>query len=775
MTFRPSQHGWPFASMAAVDAHILGLGAAPAADFGLGGGLCWTALDRYLRGLAIPRDSPAPEPGDPLHAELVRRQVEANSGVWSQVRDWQASPDGSWRDRFPVRFSGGRDVASLTRGEWPRIRRRLDKGEPILLTLLLKADPYRRGRAARQVLATGWKLDDVRVVVSIYDPQRPGDDSVHLSFGLAGSLDPRLGPTTALKGFFHVPYDRVVPGAVRAETFGDRSVLGLNRKIRGQPSPAASRGRLDLVARNADGALIHFQRKHGESWEGANITDQQALGSFELHSDPTAIRTGGLHVFARSYVGDLLHFHLGRSWKVENRTDHKRAGPRFRLVGAPVPTAGPWGLISVLGADKDGGLVHYSGRPLVGWRAEQVAGEALDGDPVAAWAGAILHVVGRAKDGRLLHWQREEDRWVATNLSAVPGADAPVIAGRPALRVQDDAVYVAARTASGRIVVMRKEGEGAWLPAELGNEVVGDPSLTSGPAGTHLFARTEGGGLLHAWRDRDWIVEDVLASRPSLMGLPETTTLSCWGSEDELRLWVRGGGHLWALPWREDSDWTLERLADRAGVADRHRPGDDPVVVTDRAGLPHLFFTDGHGTVLHVEPGDWHEPGASAGTGAVGKKNGRKAAAGNSDAPEPGMAAELDAMDVMEPVAPGSDVQIPEEEARAPRPVPAPASTESGPGPAADLPYLDFEADPPRAPRAEAEAAPEQGEAAELAPEPEAAPEPEVPAGPEVPAEREVPAEPDLEPMDLNLLNTWPPAPKSMRKRQDKESERESS
>lgn len=837
MTFRPSIHGWPFGHIEGVDAHVLGLGAQPTAEPPLGGGLCWAALDRYLRGVRIPPGTRAPEAGDPLHSELIRRQVASFSGVWGRVREWQGRPDGSWRDGLPVRVPGGRNLASLTRAEWRSTRSRLNGGEPVLLMLLLPVDPYRRPRGARQVLATRWKLEDARIVVSVYDPERPGDDDVELSFGRAGPLDARLSDGSEVRGFMAIPYDRVAPAPLRAETFGDRSVLGLNRKVRGRVAAATGRRRIDLVARSAEGALLHFSRLHGNSWEGANVTDREEFGSYELYSDPVAVRSMGLHVFARNYVGDLLHFRLGRQWSVANRTDHKRAGARFRLVSDPVPVPGHRGRISVVGLDKDGGLVHYTGHPLLGWSAEQVAGDPLSGDPVAAWDGSTLHVAGTARDGRVLHWEWDGESWSAADLSTAPGVSAFTVAGRIALRVIDGALHIAGRSKEHKAVVYRKALDTTWSAIPLESRLAGDPVLTGGPAGPHLFAPLEGGGVLHAWSAGAWLEERLLDSRSSLPAVPRPSRLAGWGSAEELRLWGRADGDLWMLIWRPDSDWVLERLSDRSGVAERHRPGDDPTVVEDATGLPHLFFTDGRGTVLHLEPSNWEEPGIEAESGAAPAVRPEERSAPKSAPalvarpPQPEAPAARSVPPVPEPAQAAPEATKPEE---APSELPG------------DLPYLDFEADPAPRPPVRAEpslasaageadrSAPEEstggasegaeGSAKESAPAPiESEPLPPPPglpgldrrgedAGPgggepekedasnapaDAPADTPEDAPADaaagkdfrwgggspargsapIEPMDLDLLDSWPTAPPSLRKRDKKEqgSDRKSS
>lgn len=783
--FRPSLHGWPFGNAFTCDGPELGIGAPPPPELGLAGGLCWAALDRYLRGVSIPRDTPAPEPGDPLHAELIQRQVAAVSGLWPRVRAWQALPDGSWRDRVPVRIPlPGSDLASRTRSEWRTLRRRLGADEPVLLTLLLRSEGYRRSRAASQVLATGWSREGRRVTLSIYDPARPDNDDIELAFNLIGPLDARVSGMPPLRGFFPVPYDRERVPTLRTQSFDDRSVIGLNRKVRGRVSPAAGRNGIALVARNERGALLHFHRSKGRHWEGANVTETADFGAHELHSDPVAFqRAGALHAFARSYTGDLLHFRYGRSWSLANRTEHKRAGPRFRLTGRPIPVPRPWLQLSVLGRDPNGGLVHYEAAPFRGWRAEQVPGDPVADDPVAECQGDAVHVAAVAEDGRLLHWCLE-DEWAMTHPDMGPGPSVR-LAGPPALVLRDGKVHVFGRDRDDSLAILTLHEDGVWQRTLLGEALTGAPAATTGPAGLHVFAPTEG-GVLHAWQQPggiEWEWEDLVASRTTLPGSPSGPgDVVCWGSDDRLRVFVRRGAGLRVFTWTPDADWVADPVITHGG--------EPPVLLRDHAGRPHLITTDGRGTVRHIENGPWKEPDrvdadrkSAATTGTATTGTATKRAAGKS-APDKSVAGKR-APGKDAPAAAGSaggggsakaaetpsppplpsnfDLPLLDDPADEPADEPADDSTPSG----SEDQLLDFEAerlmDVPdrRATEAEPDAAAASNVSLEVEPE---AGEPETPADPAVPTrefrweDQAPPASPtDIEPMDLSLLDTWPP------------------
>src|SRR5688500_8240834 len=118
--FLPSRDGFPFRNDFDYPASRLGRAAPLAAGFGLAGGMCLAALDRWQAGRPLPVPPASPAPGDVLYEELARRQVELlNHGAWDRILEWQRRPGVGG-------VFGERGVGELTRAEWARARRSLD-------------------------------------------------------------------------------------------------------------------------------------------------------------------------------------------------------------------------------------------------------------------------------------------------------------------------------------------------------------------------------------------------------------------------------------------------------------------------------------------------------------------------------------------------------------------------------------------------------------------------------------------------------------------------
>ena len=215
--FLPSTHGFHFANryppgptvrVGFVDSRWLGVGDAAA---GLCGGMCFTVRDLFEAGIAVPPDREPPASGSPRFKAIVRRQVQSLDLMRLPVRFWLASALGG---------SFGRDRARATfEREWPKARRLIDEGHPVMIGLVRSAgwNPFRL-TANHQVMAYGYAEDGRGVTLRLYDPNWPDRDDVTATI----HLDPALRPThltqstgEPLLGWFVAPYRPVSPRAWR--------------------------------------------------------------------------------------------------------------------------------------------------------------------------------------------------------------------------------------------------------------------------------------------------------------------------------------------------------------------------------------------------------------------------------------------------------------------------------------------------------------------------------------------------------------------------------
>jgi hypothetical protein len=212
--FRPSKCGFPFANdfeagpVLTLRLPLVGDIPVGNAAGGLCGGMVFTALDLFRRGLPPP-EGPAPKPGAPLFKYFARRlfsSFNGLAGVYKYLK-WMRLPD------EPRLFGLYRSIQWHTvNREWPAIRADLDGGRPCPLGLIKarSINPLHLGDN-HQVLAYGYDLDEGsgQLTVYVYDPNEPGDDNVRLSVNVADPGNP--SPVTysadkAGRGFFRTPY-----------------------------------------------------------------------------------------------------------------------------------------------------------------------------------------------------------------------------------------------------------------------------------------------------------------------------------------------------------------------------------------------------------------------------------------------------------------------------------------------------------------------------------------------------------------------------------------
>lgn len=214
--FRPSINGFEFNNSYSSEEIMAELSSIPSwlmwdDTWGLCGGMCFAALDRYFQREPVPITSTRPSRGDPLFSELVDRQMDTVRSVgWSKILDYQLRPDeGAW---YEVQHSLGYLTQS---NHWPSVNAKLNAGMPTTICLI------RAGRISaqkigdnHQVVVWGYSYDSTthKLVLRVYDPNYPNRDDIKIGLTLGqknNRLDAYQSTGQNLRGFLHVPYDRL--------------------------------------------------------------------------------------------------------------------------------------------------------------------------------------------------------------------------------------------------------------------------------------------------------------------------------------------------------------------------------------------------------------------------------------------------------------------------------------------------------------------------------------------------------------------------------------
>jgi hypothetical protein len=228
--FLPSRNGLPFANawppgptirLGPIDPRWVGIGDS---SQGLCGGMVLTVRDLFEAGIEPPHDPELPVNGSPRFRSIVRRQVQSLDWLRVPLRyyDRQAfRPDPPTALSRLLRRELPRVIA--VREEWPRLRAAIDAGSlPVIGTIRISSpNPMLLG-LNHQVLGFAYDETPERIVIRIYDPNRPGRDDVELRADIDPDGDEpwpdriRLGRPDGdpLLGWFVQPYPR--PGSLHA-------------------------------------------------------------------------------------------------------------------------------------------------------------------------------------------------------------------------------------------------------------------------------------------------------------------------------------------------------------------------------------------------------------------------------------------------------------------------------------------------------------------------------------------------------------------------------
>jgi hypothetical protein len=200
--FNPATHGFHFYNSFKFRPEFLNI---EFKEMGLGfcGGMSAGALKRFKENQPIPDSEEIPTQGSELFEELKNRQIRSMpADVIAKILNFQSAPD----QDDPLRKTS---IARLTRDEWPKLKVRLDNGDPVILILIRANGMFDNPTKNHQVLSIGYEYDPTcnDLVIDTYDPNKP-DVTHSLSMNLAlpdGTLNLKDSTRKKTRGFFVNP------------------------------------------------------------------------------------------------------------------------------------------------------------------------------------------------------------------------------------------------------------------------------------------------------------------------------------------------------------------------------------------------------------------------------------------------------------------------------------------------------------------------------------------------------------------------------------------
>lgn len=189
-------------------------------------------------------------------------------------------------------------------------------------------------------------------------------------------------------------------------------------------------GVIHVLARNTMGQLLHYHDHAGLliAWAAENVTNLPTIGSSYLFQGELALpalwpmwSSAELDVYARNPAGEVIHYHWvnATGWSAENLTTRQNVGAQYQIAGTPVAFQGigAGGGLHVYARNGIGDLIHYVGNSYgsagLAWSAENLSSLpstgsgyriASDPGPPILDAGASHHIYARNANGHLIHY-----------------------------------------------------------------------------------------------------------------------------------------------------------------------------------------------------------------------------------------------------------------------------------------------------------------------------------------------------------------------------------
>lgn len=168
--------------------------------YGLCGGMSGAAIDYFRAGKLVPTEEKVEKLPESFVSYLWKRQIDTLDGVaLIAVFRWML-------------FNDETAVRKTSHYELPKLKRRIDKGDPTILAII-RVGGFGNPTLNHQVLAIGYEIDITGKITTIflYEPNYPKKE-VTLKVDKSGKL-PVISQSTGeiCRGFFVIEYDKRNP------------------------------------------------------------------------------------------------------------------------------------------------------------------------------------------------------------------------------------------------------------------------------------------------------------------------------------------------------------------------------------------------------------------------------------------------------------------------------------------------------------------------------------------------------------------------------------
>lgn len=230
--FLPSMHGFHFDNYFEAMPALTLIGELKYGDAskGMCGGMVYAALDYFNSGLEIPqipaRDM-SPRYQSPMHGPIFEylgqrlfSSFDLPAGVLNYIELMQPDFPDAQVQRGTLGLAPRSRAWRMVRQEWPKIKRKLDTGQPCPLGLVcVETTEIARLGENHQVLAYGYDLQGDDLTLFIYDPNLHDRDDITLKLNVGDpghKTDVTYSVPRTVKCFFQTNYTFSLPPSKQA-------------------------------------------------------------------------------------------------------------------------------------------------------------------------------------------------------------------------------------------------------------------------------------------------------------------------------------------------------------------------------------------------------------------------------------------------------------------------------------------------------------------------------------------------------------------------------